>query len=312
MRTIAFFGHHDAFRQATLIYHTAWAIADLDLRVLVVDFDPSAGLSTLFLDDERLEELWPDSGHPNTVFGALDACLNATEDVAPLHVEEVDDDIGLLVGDVGSGGLVGEWSLRSVTAVHRLLQQAATVYHPDVVLVHIGPGLSALDRSALLSADHVVVPVAPDLLSLQTVRSHGPIVHQWLRDWRACASEAPHHESLPTGEPELAGYVLIRHELRLDQPAHTIARWLAAIPAEYRRSFLGVEPAGELSVREDPHCLALLRPYRSLMPMAMEARKPIFHLKPADGAMGALGKAARQCGEDFRALARALVARCET
>jgi chromosome partitioning protein len=47
----------------------------------------------------------------------------------------------------------------------------------------------------------------------------------------------------------------------------------------------------------------LLKNYRSLMPMAMEARKPIFHLKSADGAIGAHTYAVKACGNDFQELA---------
>ncbi len=36
-----------------------------------------------------------------------------------------------------------------------------------------------------------------------------------------------------------------------------------------------------------PYCLALFKHYQGLMPMAQESCKPIFHLKPADRAIGA-------------------------
>ena len=66
---------------------------------------------------------------------------------------------------------------------------------------------------------------------------------------------------------------------------------------------------GSLTLDNDPHCLAQLKHYRSLMPMAMEAGKPIFHLKPADGAIGAHAAAVAECGKDFRRLARQIAAR---
>jgi chromosome partitioning protein len=43
--------------------------------------------------------------------------------------------------------------------------------------------------------------------------------------------------------------------------------------------------------------------------MAQEARKPIFHLKPADGALGAHLTAANAAGKDFESLARELMSR---
>lgn len=48
----------------------------------------------------------------------------------------------------------------------------------------------------------------------------------------------------------------------------------------------------------------MLKHYRSLMPLAMEAHKPMFSLKPADGAIGAHVAAVRDCYADFLQLAR--------
>ncbi|MCA1961909.1 MAG: hypothetical protein LDL33_14085 [Desulfomonile sp.] len=58
-----------------------------------------------------------------------------------------------------------------------------------------------------------------------------------------------------------------------------------------------------MTVREDPDCLALLKHYRSLVPMAQEARKPIFDLRPADGALGAHYATVQAAYRDFEELA---------
>lgn len=46
------------------------------------------------------------------------------------------------------------------------------------------------------------------------------------------------------------------------------------------------------------------------MPMAQEARKPIFHLKAADGALGGHIHAVRDCYRDFENLAAAIALKC--
>ncbi|MDE0448469.1 MAG: hypothetical protein OXH96_17535 [Spirochaetaceae bacterium] len=61
---------------------------------------------------------------------------------------------------------------------------------------------------------------------------------------------------------------------------------------------------------DDVNCLATLKHYRSLMPMAQEARKPIFHLKAADGALGGHIYAVQDCYDDFMRLALAIADRC--
>jgi hypothetical protein len=71
------------------------------------------------------------------------------------------------------------------------------------------------------------------------------------------------------------------------------------------------EPPGNAAVPtpdRDPFNLATLKHYRSLMPMAMAARKPVFDLKPADGAIGAHGQAVRLAHHDFKALAEKIMA----
>ena len=45
------------------------------------------------------------------------------------------------------------------------------------------------------------------------------------------------------------------------------------------------------------------------LPMAQEARKPIFHLKPADGAIGAHATAAYNASLDFKILAEKIINR---
>ena len=46
------------------------------------------------------------------------------------------------------------------------------------------------------------------------------------------------------------------------------------------------------------------------MPLAQEARKPMFALKPADGAIGGHANAVQGRRRDFRALARTVARRC--
>ena len=46
------------------------------------------------------------------------------------------------------------------------------------------------------------------------------------------------------------------------------------------------------------------------MPYAQEARKPMFKLAPADGAIGGHINAVRDCYDDFRDLACTVAERC--
>jgi len=54
-----------------------------------------------------------------------------------------------------------------------------------------------------------------------------------------------------------------------------------------------------------------MRHYQSLMPLAQDARKPIFQLRPADGAIGAQMDAVQHCRADFERLSQAILARAD-
>ena len=63
---------------------------------------------------------------------------------------------------------------------------------------------------------------------------------------------------------------------------------------------------------EDAECIATLKHFRSLIPMGQEARKPIFSLTTADGAIGSHAQAVQEAYKDFKALADELFIRMQT
>ncbi len=55
--------------------------------------------------------------------------------------------------------------------------------------------------------------------------------------------------------------------------------------------------------------LGTVRHFSSLIPLAQEARKPVFSLRAADGALGSHRKAAERAGQLFEELARTILQR---
>ena len=326
IKTIAFFNNKGGVGKTSTVYHLAWMYAELGLQVLAADLDPQANLTSMFLDEERLEELWPDGPHPATIFGAIQPLLEGTGDIAPPSIEAIAPNIGLVPGDLAlalsEDELNSQWpdcldrkprAFRVLSAFWRLIEQAAQEREADLILIDVGPNLGAINRAALIAADHVVIPLAPDLYSLQGLKNLGPTLRRWRAEWAERRSRNPVAElSLPTGAMMPAGYLVMQHAVRLDRPVLAYERWMARIPTVYRTAVLD-EAAGSApkSVADDPYCVAALRHYRSLMPLAQEARKPMFFLKPADGAIGGHARAVQECYQDFRTLARRIAERCE-
>jgi cellulose biosynthesis protein BcsQ len=321
--TIAFFNSKGGVGKTSLVYHLAWMYADLGLSVVAADLDPQANLSRMFLDDERLEVLWPERGLRATVQGALQPLLDGTGDIGEPHAEEITPGLRLVVGDLllstAEDELSSQWpdcldrkprAFRVLSALWRILRRAAERFTADVVLVDVGPNLGALNRAVLVGADHVVVPLAPDLYSMQGLKNLGPTLRRWRNEWAERRLRNPVADlPTPQGSMAPAGYVVMQHAVRLDRPQE-YARWMERIPGSYREAVLNEPVRRVVAIDTDPHCLATLKHFFSLMPLAQEAHKPMFALKPADGAIGGHAQAVRDCYRDFRALASKVADHC--
>lgn len=314
---ITFFNNKGGVGKTSLVYHLAWILQDRGLRVVAADLDPQANLTSAFLDEESLEALWEPRESPVTIFDCVRPFLRALGDIAEPALQPVTDELALLVGDLALSGfedkLSSEWpkcldqdesSFRVISSFWRILQLAAAKHQADVVLTDLGPNLGAINRAGLIATDYVVVPLSPDLFSLQGLRNLGPTFRKWRKEWDQRRQAAPSLDfSLPVGRMLPLGYVVLQHAVRLDRPVKAYGRWMARIPTEYRTSVLNDNERFSGPVSEDPHNLAMLKHYRSLMPMAQDARKPIFHLTAADGAIGSHFTAAQEARRDFEQLA---------
>jgi cellulose biosynthesis protein BcsQ len=321
MKTIAFFNNKGGVGKTTLVYHLASMIAERGETVLAVDLDPQANLTNMFLAEERLEQLWQEGEHPATIFGAVRPIIRGIGDVTTPPVERITPKLGLIVGDLAlstfEDRLSWAWpnchnrdesAFRIMTAFHRLMHQAASSFGAHWVLIDVGPNLGAINRAALIASERVVIPLGPDLFSLQGLRNLGPALRSWRESWRELLTKNPDSSlDLPAGEILPLGYVVMQHGMRENRPPKAYLRWIERFPSAYRESVLAEAPTEAIGAADDPYCLAMLKHYRSLMPMAMEARKPVFALKPADGAIGAHNEAVRRAYEDFQTLAARII-----
>jgi cellulose biosynthesis protein BcsQ len=323
MKTIGFFNNKGGVGKTSLVYHIAWMLRQLDSRVIAADLDPQANLTSLFLTEERLDELFELSPRP-TLHGAVSPQFRGVGDVQSPAIELIGDRIGLLVGDLElsrfEDDLSYAWpkcqdgderSFRVMSAFARAIDMAGNQFQADVALVDVGPNLGPLNRAALLACDFVVVPLGADLLSLQGLRNMGPTLRGWRDAWHDRRAKTPDQSIvLPEGAMQPVGYIVMRHSVTAGRPARAYSRWISRMPAQYREYVLNRPDDHSGEVASDPNCLAQLKDYRSLMPMAQEVRKPMFLLRPADGAFGGHQLAVQNCYGDFKALTIQIMQRC--
>jgi len=319
---IAFFNNKGGVGKTSLVYHLAWMYSDLDISVLAADLDPQANLTAAFLSEARLEELY-ESQPDGTIFGCVKPLLRGVGDIVKPHPVRISDNLTLLAGDLELSAFEDElsqqWSacldkkeraFRVLSAFYRTMQTMAGQKEARLVLVDLGPNLGAINRAALISADYVVIPLSPDLFSLKGLENLGPTLRDWRKQWKERVQKNPVRDlNLPPGSIAPLGYIVLQHSIRLDRPVKAYDKWIARIPEVYAKKVLDRSVLPSVTIKNDPECLSLLKHYRSLMPMAQEAVKPIFHLKPADGAIGAHVSAVSACYQDFESLANKILGR---
>jgi cellulose biosynthesis protein BcsQ len=313
--SIALFNNKGGVGKTTLTYHLAHMVARLGWRVLAVDLDPQANLTSAFFDEDSLELLWePESN--DTILSAVAPLIRQLGDVKIPTGRLAADRLWVVTGDLGLSGfedrlsdawprsfLGEEGAIRVTTAFHRVIAGCAAQVSADVVFLDVGPNLGAINRAALLASDDLVVPLAADLFSLQGLRNLGPTLREWRYAWQTLGlPRVPSSVDAPAGTMNPLGYVVLQHAVRLDRPVKAYDRWLQRIPTEFHRAVLGEHDVVVASAN-DPYQLASLRNYRSLMPLAQDARKPMFDLRAADGALGSTGRLVQTCYREFEDLA---------
>lgn len=325
---LTFFNNKGGVGKTSLVFHLAWMLSEMGKRVVTIDLDPQANLTSAFLPEDVLETLWDidDTSQRNTTIYQCVRPLTEVGDILPPQTQEINPRLHLVPGDLALAGfedfLSQEWPnalgstslyrpFRILSSFWQVAQMAAVQHNADIILADVGPNLGAINRSALIGTDYVVIPLAADLFSLQGLRNLGPTLRAWRADWKKRVDNWTSLAfALPVGNMQPVGYVLMQHSERLSRPVKSYKKWADRIPTTYQKTVLNQSLSPKIQP-VDGECLAKLKHYRSLVPMAQEVHKPIFQLTPADGAIGSHSAAVASAWSDFKGLAVAILERIE-
>lgn len=310
MITIAFFNNKGGVGKTSLVYHLAWMFAERGIRVLAADLDPQSNLTSMCLSERIIEDLYGRTDR-QTIYSAVDPLKRGVGDIAVPPVTPITNNLGLVLGDLRLSDfedeLSSQWprcvdrderAFRVTTAFHRVIREAGASYNAQIGLIDVGPNFGAINRAALISADYVVIPVAPDLFSVEGLQNVGVRLKLWRREWQDRLDRAGQLSfSVPVGKMQPLGYVVSRHTQFADGVVRAYQRWIDRIPQVYRNH------VDDPQVPDEYLMLGRLKDYRSLIALAQEAQKPMFLLKPGDGAIGGHQGAVRAAYFDFYSLA---------
>jgi chromosome partitioning protein len=74
----------------------------------------------------------------------------------------------------------------------------------------------------LASSDYFIIPVAPDLFSIQDTENLGNKLVTWRKDWDQCNTAwSGGSLSIPRGQPSYLGYVIQMHNVRSNSSGMT-------------------------------------------------------------------------------------------
>lgn len=324
MRTITFFNNKGGVGKTTTVYHVAWMLSELGIKTLAVDLDPQSNLTSMFLSNERLEDIY-EKDLPYTILNSINPIVSG-DPFKPVHIEKINDKLGLILSNLAlstfEDALSDAWlkclngdaySFRVTSIFNTIINDAAKRFNAKVILIDVGPNLGAINRSVTISSDYIIMPVASDLFSLQGIKNLGTTLYTWKKQWNQRREYLPSNLTfnVPEKESKPVGYIVMQYSAKESRPVQAYLKWANRIPEVFSNYVLKEPLTPLISVEHDTHCIALLKHYRSLAPMSMEANKPIFLLKPADGAIGAHLYAVQKSHEDFKSLTQSILKHCK-
>jgi cellulose biosynthesis protein BcsQ len=323
MKSIIFFNNKGGVGKTTTVYHVAWMLSELGIKTIAIDLDPQSNLTSMFLTPERLENIY-ENDLPITILHSITPVVSG-DPYKPIHIEQINESLGLILGNLSlstfEDKLSDAWlkclggdsySFKLTSIFNTIINDAVKQFNAEIILIDVGPNLGAINRAVTISSDYIIMPVASDLFSLQGIKNLGLTLNIWKKQWKQRQDLKPENISfeIPDKSSSPSGYIVMQYSAKESRPVKSYLRWANRIPSVFAEFVLG-NNSKITSVEDDNYCISLLKHYRSLAPMSMEAHKPIFLLKPADGAIGAHVYAVQKCYEEFKTLTEKILQRCK-
>ena len=165
---------------------------------------------------------------------------------------------------------------------------------------------SLASAGAAPAAGRRACPSAPGRQRSRAASTVGETLHEWRQERELARVPVPRRAMRPIG------HVVQQHLALADRPRRAYQRWLEAIPGSFAREVLRQTTGQAQAIEDDPNCLAVLRPFASLIPPAQAAHKPLFDLRHAEGITGSQRQSVARATRAFEQLAAAIVSRLDT
>src|ERR1700690_4253499 len=158
---LTFFNNKGGVGKTSLVFHLAWMLSEMDKRVIAIDLDPQANLTSAFLAEDDLESLW-DPDRPAQTGSTIFQCvrpLTEVGDIVQPRTRRINPRLHLVPGDLSLAGfedfLSQEWPnalgsgtlyrpFRILSSFWQVAQLAAREHNADLIMADVGPNLGGI------------------------------------------------------------------------------------------------------------------------------------------------------------------------
>lgn len=331
-KVVCLFNHKGGVSKTTTAFNLGWMMANKGARVLLADFDPQCNLTGMvmgFKGIEDLEATYKDNPPNNVKDGLAPAFEAKPKQIEAAHCIEVpgNEKLFLLPGHIGLSeyettlGVAQELSgsllpLRNLPgALRYLINETASAYEADFVLVDMSPSLGPLNQNLLTTSDYFLVPLHPDYFSSMALSS----LARTLPRWQAWAKTAYGLDVLanadypfPFPSAQFAGAIIQKYRPRLGKASSAFQKWIDELQAGMKNTLVpALEGAGMLDVGEfrakggfEPwEPLMEAADFNSLIALSQDHQVPVYALDP--GKIGQKGAVWDQTKESMDIFAKA-------
>lgn len=330
-KTIALFNHKGGVSKTTTTFNLGWMLAEKGHRVVMVDADPQCNLTGLVMDydaSEDIEKFYQKHPSQNIKAGLAPAfesqprvieavkCIKVKSRsgllLVPGHVNLSEYEVTLGIAQELSGSIQALKNLPG--AMHYFIQEVATKYKADFVLLDMNPSLGSINQNILLTSDYFIVPTAPDYFSAMAIDSLSKVLPRWI-DWarRAHALEALKSSAYPFPEVRLKflGAVIQKYRPRKGEATVGFQSWIDSINDRITEGLIPTLKKEGVTFKDSTYkkvgmsptqgyCLAQIPDFNTLIATSQSHKVPVFALQDQMfGHTGTVLAQDRQKRDDF-------------
>jgi len=330
MTTIALFNHKGGVGKTTLTVNVADALADLGLKVLLIDADPQCNLTSFYLEEGQLDKLLSESDDDGggTIWSAIKPVVDGKGPIKEIKPFRIGGSNNLLLcaGDVLLADYeeelptawTGSFARKTrdydvMCALSRAVRSLGKKHVVDIILYDVGPNVGALNRTIILDCDYFATPVAADLFSLRALATVGRSLGRWIRDWETVRhlASAADQNTLLHGQPVYMGYITSAYKVSAGRiPTLPHEYWEKKIAPRVRDTIIeDLRKVHPNLVPQTTNKIAAIKDFHSLAPQAQTNGVAMGKLKGYPGVNSGYYPQIEEAASEFKLLARELLKR---